>query len=513
MEHTAVMNHTRAAIVAAFVIVLPIPARGQALVRTHDGPASGGIFGLNLAVLADLDCDGVREYAVADPGNGLHAGTVDVFAGAAGGLRFTLQGSGSGSFGFTIDDAGDVDGDGTPDVLVGDPYFDDPNQAYVEEGAVRTYSGADGGLISEYFGDSDECRLGSHLAGLGDVNADRIPDILVGMDVSGPGGVSDVRARALSGSDHSLLYSVDVTEVVSFRMGVDRDGDGIRDFLVANESVLRSCSGASGGTIVEMPGAGGIAVTEIGDLDGDGQPDVLESDSWTDDDNYYSDGGGYGGGGHGGGSNHWTVYVQSLATGTTVRSHEGGEQILFGSSIDALPDLDGDGIDDYIFSGARVAVVVSGRSGEALYSFDGLESYFTPVRAAGDLNGDGLADLLLGDPGVADASGLLRGAVRIHSGNDFWLDADPNVVAEGDVASLTSRGVPAGSLIGVAVVDVSGTPMFQFLTFGSADATEALILEGTVPPGLSGLTATFLSFAIGRGRHVVDSASETITFS
>jgi hypothetical protein len=54
--------------------------------------------------------------------------------------------------------------------------------------------------------------------------------------------------------------------------------------------------------------------------------------------------------------------------------------------------------------------------------------------------------------------------------------------------------------------------MFQFLAFGPADATEALLLSDTVPPGLSGLTATFQSFAIGRTGRVVDSGRESLVF-
>jgi hypothetical protein len=487
--------------IAAFATMETVQA--QELVREHLGPVNGGWLGHSIAALADLDGDGVREYAVGDVGGSFHAGTVDVHSGATGTLLYSIQGSGSGTFGAVIADGGDRNGDGIADLLVGDPRFDDPNQSYVFEGAVRVHSGADGSLLAEFLGSTEDQELGSAVQGLDDLDGDGTPDILVrAYDIDG----NQRYASAISGSDGGSIYTVDFDWVGAFRVGVDRDGDGVRDFVFGSNYcacgdggsyALRAVSAASGAMLSEMfVGTQIEQLAEIGDLDGDAQPEVLV--------------GGKGGSGHsdGGltGDNDDSVGVVSLATGTGILAHVG---VVFGS---ALGDEDGDGFDDYVVSSRSVGwvVVVSGRAGEVLYSYSSMTSGET--QGLGDVDGDGLPDFVVGAPGFVDSSGVQRGRVSVYSGNDLWLNAELKSVAQGDYEVLTARGVPAANRIGIAVIDVSGVPMFQFLALGPADATEALVVEDTVPAGLSGLTMTFQSFAIGRTGRVVDSAPETITF-
>jgi hypothetical protein len=480
-------------------------ALGQELIREHVGPATGGEFGRALVALADLDGDGVREYAVSDPGwiessqTQAHAGTVDVFSGATGATLFTIQGSGSGSFGRELCDAGDADGDGTSDLLVGDPLFDDPSQPFYGEGVIRAYSGRDGALIRELFGASDGRLLGRFVAALDDVDGDGVPDIFVDGEPT-----DDVPPRthaAISGTSAAVLYEVPGGDL--YVVGSDRDGDGLRDILAVTIWDLFAFSGASGLEIDYLQLRTGVpdgfhltVFAEGGDLDGDGAKEVFLG---------IADGGWWG--------------CERSGFGVVSFESGGWERGSNGWWTDVLPDIDGDGIDDYVTSDDTWCedswwTVCSGRTSEVLYrGVDvGGDSSFRPIRSVGDLDGDGRADFARAHSRYTDSSGVQRGIVRVHAGNDLWLWAKNRDPSPFEDVTLTARGVPAGNLVGIAAVDYSGTPLFLWLALGPADATEALVLSGTVPWGLSGNTATFQAFAIGRTGRVVDSARETIVF-
>jgi hypothetical protein len=505
----------RVSVLALIVIADLGSARGQELVRRHEGPDTGGHYGASLASLADLDGDGVREYAISD----VDYGYVDVRSGATGAILFSIPGTSSGTFGWSICDAGDVDGDGVSDVLVGDPYFDDPNQSGDHEGAARVFTGTDGSLIRELFGDHYRLAFGRSVATLDDVDHDGFADYLVGAGDLGfllGGSPSYGFVRAISGSNGSTLY--EVTEVGFggafwiMRDCIDRDGDGIRDFLavwhdphnvpmgVVISGHIQACSGSSGALIADLPDLSQVlSISDFDDLDGDGIGEVLTV--WEDTTGPVT-----------------VVDVVSIAIGAIVRTDsfvDGGGGL--NADVDRHPDCTGDGVSEYVVAGNTHALAVDGRTGATLYSFvvptsDFLEGSRAAIRSLTDVSGDGQPEIAVGANDFAESGGLPQGETSIYTSNDLWLNADPKSVAAGVVETLVARGVPAGNLIGLAVVDVSGTPLFLFLALGPADSTEALILSDTVPSGLSGLTATFQAFAIGRTGRVVDSAAETIVF-
>ncbi len=484
-------------------------ASGQELIRRHEGTADRPLNGFAVA-LTDLDGDGVNDYALSGSGcvwNGSgydgNGPFVDVHSGASGALLFTIQRTDCAGFiGYAFSDAGDVDGDGIADLLVGDPGYDDPNQPYLSEGIVRVHSGRDGSPLLEVIGtaSNDYQDLGYKVSALDDVDDDGHADLLV--QYSGP---SCWVVRAISGRDGATLYEIDnCFELFQQpRVRIDRDGDGVRDFLVRDGGSLRACSGATGATILEAPSPIQTAAVDYDDLDGDGVPEVVGTLSWGE----------------------WilpscdcplaiwipytTVYVFSLATGQVLRERTFGGGGW--SPVDVIPDSDGDGWSEYL-CGAGSAHLISSLAGEELYGFE--TSAPSSVVTAGDLDGDRLPDVLVSEPDFYDVtSGSFLSAVSVFAGNDLWLAVDPKSAAEGVTGTLTARGdVPAGNLMLIAVVDVSGTPTFQVIALDAADATQALAITDTVPPGLAGTTMTFQSFAIGRRRRVIDSALETITF-
>ena len=210
------------------------------------------------------------------------------------------------------------------------------------------------------------------------------------------------------------------------RMG-DLDGDGVTEYAISSDGfdwgssghdqgVVRIYSGANGGFLYQIDGPPsgkgfGTAIAGLGDVDGDGKGDLAVGAPQT------------GAGGE--------VYLHSGADGHLIRildnAPHGGQ---FGSVLDALGDLDGDGRGDLIVGawGAKLgtvfkgmARVISGASGTTLYEFFGAaqgDSCGASVAGAGDVDADGTPDFAYGMPdfGASDT-----GTVRIHSGFDGSL--------------------------------------------------------------------------------------------
>jgi hypothetical protein len=219
---------------------------------TPDLTLSGGdAFGRGIAAVGDVNGDGFVDLAVS---SGPDSGTVTIYDGGPtgpGGNGVTLSaGPVTVSFGTSMASAGDVDGDGYGDVVIGggevaQVFFGGPDG--ISTTAALTLPGA-----------GPEALV---VQGYGDVNGDGAPDIEVDGTVylGGNGGFT-----AQAGFDAGLISS----------FSGDVDGDGLTDFI-ANQAVLPGTPSGVDPTQVLLLQAGEQVLEAAGDVDADGYSDVV----------------------------------------------------------------------------------------------------------------------------------------------------------------------------------------------------------------------------------------------
>ncbi|HZM00966.1 MAG TPA: integrin alpha [Planctomycetota bacterium] len=267
----------------------------------------------------------------------------------------TIDGAGGDSHtGWANSGVGDVNQDGYPDVLIGAPDYHNPE---LDAGLARIYSGRDLSLLWEQTGIDFDDRYGQFVSEAGDVNRDGWPDFIISaVSAEGPKGEPDRGSAELrSGQDFSIIYKW--------------YGENASDDF-------------------------GDSSAPAGDVNADGWPDVV-----------------VGGRGHdGNGLSAGIARVFSGVDGSVLHTFYGdGPGWLAGSAVDAAGDIDNDGYGDVIvgcrgaspdgLNKAGQAVVYSGFSGEVLlringrFAGDGLGS---GVAGIGDVDLDGTDDLAIG---------------------------------------------------------------------------------------------------------------------
>lgn len=260
--------------------------------------------GMAIAQLGDLTGDGMPELGVGATNVSLEPGQVIVYNGATLAVMGTLHGEVEfGEFGRAIGDAGDVNGDGVPDIIVGEPiasYPDevDPSIPHNFAGQAFIFSGSDFSLIRRLRRPVEHIRgfgaaFGNSVDGVGDINGDGYSEVIVGVpDATGfVGEVGD--AYVFDGATGGIIYRVQGGPPASApRWGTvvrgvgDVDGDAIPDFAVSGtELPLRTIFPAGPGRMKVYSGVNGLVLLEIvgdvnldafgssfdtGDVNGDG---------------------------------------------------------------------------------------------------------------------------------------------------------------------------------------------------------------------------------------------------
>ena len=154
------------------------------------GDRAGDWLGGAVADAGDVNNDGTPDLIVgATEGHQVGAGYARVYCGKTGKVLRTFRGSGTEAFGFVVAGGADVNNDGRPDLIVGAPFA----RTHVKKGGrAVVFSGKDGKVLRTIVGGSANDELGRGVALLRDVNGDGYGEILVGASQefggSGKGG-------------------------------------------------------------------------------------------------------------------------------------------------------------------------------------------------------------------------------------------------------------------------------------------------------------------------------------
>ncbi len=418
-------------------------------------------FGVEVANAGDVDGDGISDLIAGSRACvfGGSPAEVVVYSGGDGSVLHTW--SGGFDFGVVVDGAGDTNGDGHADLLVGDPVG----------GIASLYSGLDGSLLHSWSGD----RLGAHVSKAGDVDGDGHGDVLVATSTGNP-FITDF-ARVFSGIDGSLIraHSASTGTVVSDLGDVNNDGHA--DYLVGrtgSEQTVSLYSGIDGDLIRSQSSpSGNRTLRDVGDLDSDGVTDFAIGNPLQ-----------------------GTVTVHSGATGAVVLSLSGSSDDSFGFSVDGAGDVNGDGTQDLLVAEDDRVTLFSGSSGAALFRHANPLSgsvHGSGLAGLGDLDADGLSEYAVASP--MPLCGAELGHVNVHRGNDLYLDIIPDIAAENEpVTEIIREGVPGNRLL-YAITAINEVPMFVSLGIFQFDSTGTKQFDFLVPFGLSGSTIDHVAFA------------------
>ena len=389
------------------------------IIREWDGEAAQDQFGWIARNLGDVDGDGVADVVTSAPSAGAAhaAGRVYVYSTKTGKKVWSADGSEGDQLGTGVEAAGDTNKDGIPDVVAAAP----------GSGYAKIYSGRDGRVLQTLRAEDKQDNFGRHAEGVGDVNGDGCADVIVGAPGNNAAGQGAGRAYVYSGKTGDVLLT----------LSGERAGDGFgsavagattKGKLLLIVGAPRAGERHTGRTYVydalstkpkfvieadETGGAlGAMFLSVPGDMNGDGVPDVYASD-WANTAKGPSTG---------------RAYVHSGADGRhllTLTGETAGEG--FGTSPSVAGDVDGDGFADLIVGawqygreaiGAGRAYLYSGKDGRLLKTYTCRipgDTFGFDAVTLGDVDGDRSADFLI--------TSAWSGISGFHSGRIFVISS------------------------------------------------------------------------------------------
>ncbi|MSR46501.1 MAG: hypothetical protein EXS13_05490 [Planctomycetes bacterium] len=187
-------------------------------------------------------------------------------------------------------------------------------------------------------------------------------------------------------------------------------------------------------------------------------------------------------------------------------------------------DFDHDGwLDDVVYTrsdpwGVRnqsTVTLYSGRFGRSLFDFRTLDLYGTlgligwSSSSAGDQNGDGIDDLVLGDP-CWNGAGYPAGRATLHLGHELFIQVNDEFYDPNDTANIRVTGGEPYHTALLAAVEFGGAPIFETVDLAPLNKYGELIYSDIVPSGFSGMTLTLQAFALrpGDGKLLVSSTDQ-----
>ncbi len=465
------------------------------------GGQAGMAFGWCVATAGDVNADGYSDVVIGAPLRNCpekNEGRAYVYLGSPSGLETSAawQAEGdqeSAQFGYSVAMAGDVNSDGYCDVVVGAPWYDD---GQTDEGRAYIYHGSASGLDATpaWIGQNDQAGslLGFSVAPAGDVHGDGFSDVLIGAPYYDLYQIDRGRATVAYGSATGIQYAGPIChgEQAGDALGYcvatagDTNGDGFNDILVAAPWV--DAGQIDEGQVYLYLGAGGLprldswldgdqadaqfghSVATAGDVNGDGYSDVLIGAPYRD--GSHTDAG-------------RVYFYPGSATGlspTSVWDVGGGQAgMLFGWTVATAGDVNGDGYSDVVIGAplrdcpdpdeGRAYLYLGSPNGpgaSAAWQAEGDQEHARfgySVATAGDVNGDGYSDVLVGAP-YWDGSQVHAGRACLYLGSASGLGSTPIWQAEGSQASALFGYcvAPAGDVDGDGYSDVLiGAPYYD----------------------------------------------------
>lgn len=426
-------------------------AHAQTVVRSHFGTVSGDLFGASVAPAGDVNGDGIGDYLIGATEDGAifmeRQGFVKVYSGADGSLIRTHDGTTTYQlFGSSVAGVGNTNPsiDSADDYAVGAAF--DSSGSQNTRGKVFVYSGATGTLRWSVLGDAAGDELGTSVGGGHDVNGDGVDDVIVGAPRGDANGGSSGYALVLSGVDGSELHRV------NGQSGNQRWGSSV---IIPGQL---------------NPGVDALADFVVGSVNG--------------------------------------VKAYSGANGNVLWTLNGLTQNdVYGISIATLGDVTGDGIPEiivgasqgnFLFPGSGYVEVRNGASGALVFRETGDyvgQNYGRRVANAGDWNADGFDDVMVSGV-VQDSATNIE--VEILSGLD------------GTLLDTLANGLPedreGAAIAGIGDGDQDGRVEILLGAFTASDnafqAGRAVVYESpdAIPTGCTGGSSIFCnSLANSRG--------------
>jgi len=360
-----------------------------------NGINSGDESGRSVSLAGDLNGDGVSDFIIgarnADPNGKSNAGESYVVFGSTGGFAASLELSGlngsngfvingvdvNDSSGFSVSAAGDVNGDGIDDLIIGaaggDPNtINNAGESYVVFGStggfaasldLSSLNGSNGFVLN---GIDAYDQSGWSVSSAGDINGDGVDDLIIGAWRADPNGSISGESYVVFGSLGGFGASLELSDL-----------NGSNGFVIGG---------------IDAGDRSGYSVSSAGDINGDGIDDLII------------------------GASHADSNGQSSA---------GESYVVFGSTVG--------------FSASFNLSDLNGSNGFIINGFDASDNSGLSVSAAGDVNGDGIDDLLIGAFG-ADPNGV--GA----AGESYIIFGNAPPVAQDDAISTDEESVVSGSV-------------------------------------------------------------------
>ncbi|HEX6430029.1 MAG TPA: FG-GAP-like repeat-containing protein, partial [Niastella sp.] len=459
---------------------------------------AGAQMGFSVASAGDVNGDGYSDVMVG--ANSYDNGQTDegaafVYHGSPTGISITAAAMAESNrantnFGYSIASAGDVNGDGYSDVIVGAYLYDNGEN---NEGAAFIYHGSATGISTTAAavieGNQVGAQMGISVAGAGDINGDGYSDVIVGANLYDNGqtdeGAAFVYYGSATGINITIVTTLESNQATAYAgyavaSAGDVNGDGYSDVIVGayqydkgqtDEGVAFVYHGSATGvntaavTTIESNQATanmGYAVASAGDVNGDGYSDVVVG-AYQYDKGQTNEGAAF-------------VYHGSatgISTTATAIVESNQANALMGCSVANAGDVNGDGYSDvivgagnyqynfeqpgegaaFIYHGSATgintaaAVMVEGNQTAAHMGYS--------VACAGDVNGDGYSDVIVGvrqyNNGESD-----EGAAFVYHGSAAGINANATAMVESNqAAAYMGRSVAgAGDVNGDGYSDV-----------------------------------------------------------